>query len=129
MAVGLAWKSAAKSNEKLVNQKYATLFLSWMPFRKTKPKVPCHCFLGKERHQNSVCVEIRDCFCQLALWLKKVGTCSFSFSIVKLSDCKSLDMLKIVSFQKNVGVTFLDIFPVQKYCMIVYRIGKFTLLG
>ena len=30
MSVGLAWKSAAKSNEKLVNQKYATLFLSWM---------------------------------------------------------------------------------------------------
>ena len=29
MSVGLAWKSAAKSNEKLVNQ---TLFLSWMPF-------------------------------------------------------------------------------------------------
>ena len=32
MSEGLAWKSAAKSNEKLVNQKYATLFLSWMPF-------------------------------------------------------------------------------------------------
>ena len=32
MSVALAWKSAAKSNEKLVNQKYATLFLSWMPF-------------------------------------------------------------------------------------------------
>ena len=32
MSVGLAWKSAAKINEKLVNQKYATLFLSWMPF-------------------------------------------------------------------------------------------------
>ena len=32
MSVGLAWKSAAKSNEKLVNEKYATLFLSWMPF-------------------------------------------------------------------------------------------------
>ena len=32
MSVGLAWKSAAKSNEKLVNQKYAPLFLSWMPF-------------------------------------------------------------------------------------------------
>ena len=32
MSVGLAWKSAGKSNEKLVNQKYATLFLSWMPF-------------------------------------------------------------------------------------------------
>ena len=28
--MGLA--PAAKSNEKLVNQKYATLFLSWMPF-------------------------------------------------------------------------------------------------
>ena len=33
MSVGLVWKSAAKSNEKLVNQKYATLFISWMPFR------------------------------------------------------------------------------------------------
>ena len=32
MSVGLAWTSAAKSNEKLDNQKYATLFLSWMPF-------------------------------------------------------------------------------------------------
>ena len=32
MSLGSAWKSAAKSNEKLVNQKYATLFLSWMPF-------------------------------------------------------------------------------------------------
>ena len=32
MSVGLAWKSAAKSNDKLVNQKYATLFLSRMPF-------------------------------------------------------------------------------------------------
>ena len=32
MSVGLAWKSAAKSNEKLIIQKYATLFLSWMPF-------------------------------------------------------------------------------------------------
>ena len=32
MSVGLAWKSVAKSDEKLVNQKYATLFLSWMPF-------------------------------------------------------------------------------------------------
>ena len=32
MSLGLAWKSAAKSNEKLLNQKYATLFLSWMPF-------------------------------------------------------------------------------------------------
>ena len=28
----LAWKLAAKSNEKLVNQRYATLYLSWMPF-------------------------------------------------------------------------------------------------
>ena len=28
--------SAAKSNEKLVNQTYATLFLSWMPFRRNK---------------------------------------------------------------------------------------------
>ena len=33
MSVGLAWKLAAKSNERLVNQKYATLFLSWMLFR------------------------------------------------------------------------------------------------
>ena len=32
MSVGLAWKSDAISNEKLVNQKYTTLFLSWMPF-------------------------------------------------------------------------------------------------
>ena len=32
MSVGLAWKAAEKSKEKLVNQKYATLFLSWMPF-------------------------------------------------------------------------------------------------
>ena len=32
MSMGLAWKSAGKSNGKLVNQKYATLFLSWMPF-------------------------------------------------------------------------------------------------
>ena len=32
MPVGLAWKSVAKSDEKLVNQKYATLFLYWMPF-------------------------------------------------------------------------------------------------
>ena len=31
MSVGLVWKSIAKSNEKLVNQTYATLFLSWMP--------------------------------------------------------------------------------------------------
>ena len=27
-------KSAAKSNEKLVNRKYVTLFLSWIPFKK-----------------------------------------------------------------------------------------------
>ena len=33
MSVGLAWKSATKSNEELVNQKYATLFLSWMSFK------------------------------------------------------------------------------------------------
>ena len=32
MSVGLAWKSAAKSNERLVNQNYAKLFLYWMPF-------------------------------------------------------------------------------------------------
>ena len=31
MSVGLACKSAAKSDEKLVNQNYKTLFLSWMP--------------------------------------------------------------------------------------------------
>jgi hypothetical protein len=30
--VGLGRKSAAKSNEKLVYQNYATLFLSWIPF-------------------------------------------------------------------------------------------------
>ena len=29
MSVGLAWKSAAKSNEKLIDQKYATLFFKW----------------------------------------------------------------------------------------------------
>ena len=29
---GLALKSAAKSNKKLVNQNFAILFLSWMPF-------------------------------------------------------------------------------------------------
>ena len=34
MSVGLAWKLATKSNEKLVNQKYETPFLSWMPFEK-----------------------------------------------------------------------------------------------
>ena len=33
MSVRLAWKSAAKSNEKFANEKYVTLFLSWMPFR------------------------------------------------------------------------------------------------
>ena len=32
LSVGLAWKSAAKSNENTVNQNYATLFLFWMPF-------------------------------------------------------------------------------------------------
>ena len=32
MSVGLALKSAVKSNEKLVNQKYATLKLSWKPY-------------------------------------------------------------------------------------------------
>ena len=32
MSVGLARKSAPKSNEKLVYQNYATLFSSWMPF-------------------------------------------------------------------------------------------------
>ena len=31
---GLVWTSATKSNEKLVNQKYVTLFLSWMSFSK-----------------------------------------------------------------------------------------------
>ena len=35
MSVLLAWKSAAKSNEKIVDQKDAALFLSWMPFIKT----------------------------------------------------------------------------------------------
>ena len=30
MSLGLTWKWAAKSNRKLANQKYATLFLSWM---------------------------------------------------------------------------------------------------
>ena len=39
MSMGLAWKSAAKSNEKIVNQKYATLFLSWMPFSKKYGKM------------------------------------------------------------------------------------------
>ena len=34
--MGLAWKSAAKNNEKLANQKYATLFLYWMPLRAEK---------------------------------------------------------------------------------------------
>jgi hypothetical protein len=33
MSVRLALQSAAKSNEKLVNQKYATIFLSWLPFK------------------------------------------------------------------------------------------------
>ena len=33
MSVGLSQKTAAKSNEKLVNQNNATLFLSWMRFR------------------------------------------------------------------------------------------------
>ena len=32
MSVGLAWKSAANSNEKLVNQNYATLFVFWIIF-------------------------------------------------------------------------------------------------
>ena len=32
MSVGLACKSAAKRKEKLVFQKYARLFLSWMSF-------------------------------------------------------------------------------------------------
>ena len=32
MSVRLAWKSATKSSETLVNQKYAILFLSWTPF-------------------------------------------------------------------------------------------------
>ena len=40
MLVGLAWKSAAKSNEKLGIQKYATLFLSWMPFSQTQVGSP-----------------------------------------------------------------------------------------
>ena len=32
MSADIAQKSVAKSNEKLVNQNYATLFLSWVPF-------------------------------------------------------------------------------------------------
>ena len=32
MSVRLARKPATKSNQKLVNQNYATLLLSWMPF-------------------------------------------------------------------------------------------------
>jgi hypothetical protein len=52
MLVGLARKSAANSNEKLVNQKYATLFLSWMPFRKglaekIKNLIGLYCVLGR----------------------------------------------------------------------------------
>ena len=34
ISLGLAWKPAAKSNEKLVNQNYTTLFLSWMAEKK-----------------------------------------------------------------------------------------------
>ena len=44
--VGLAWKSAAKSNEKLVYQKYAILFLSWMSFNDLKN-------LGQMRQEGS----------------------------------------------------------------------------
>jgi hypothetical protein len=36
MSAGLASTSAAKSNEKLINQKYATLSSSWMPFKSFK---------------------------------------------------------------------------------------------
>ena len=60
MSVGLAWKSAAKSNEKLVNQNYATLFLSWMPLSFQK----ISCFFFCKRHQkldnwpiNKACLE------------------------------------------------------------------------
>ena len=33
MSVGLAWKSASKSNQKLVNQKLCNTVLSWMPIK------------------------------------------------------------------------------------------------
>ena len=46
MSVGLAWKSAAKSNKKLVNQKYAKLFLSWILFNDLKN-------LGQMRQEGS----------------------------------------------------------------------------
>ena len=46
MSEGLAWKSAAKSNEKLVYQKYAILFLSWMSFNDLKN-------LGQMRQEGS----------------------------------------------------------------------------
>ena len=39
MSVGLAWKSVTKNDEKLVNQKYATLFLYLMPFSKKYGKM------------------------------------------------------------------------------------------
>ena len=32
LSVGLTWKSVWKSSEKSVNQNYAILFLSWVPF-------------------------------------------------------------------------------------------------
>ena len=34
-------QKAAKSNEKLVNQKYASLFLSWMPFSWSGAEIKC----------------------------------------------------------------------------------------
>jgi hypothetical protein len=49
MSVELAWKSAAKNNEKLVIQKYATLFLSWMPFNITHIFIPKYLHLWTER--------------------------------------------------------------------------------
>ena len=36
ISVGLAWRSAAKSNKKSVNRKFETLFLSWMLFKECK---------------------------------------------------------------------------------------------
>ena len=39
MSVELACRSAAKTNEKLVNQNYATLFLSWMLSRTSDFKI------------------------------------------------------------------------------------------
>ena len=44
LSVRLAWKSATKSNEKLINQKYAKLFLSWMPFSTSFFSYQCNFF-------------------------------------------------------------------------------------